>query len=70
MTTGYISRRAVLNLLKEMSVAKAEEGTWEDGWETAVDYIRNAVIKLPAVRSESADKSGTAQKILEMLTEV
>lgn len=52
MKTGYISRRAVLNLLDEMGGAKPEEGTWEDGWDTAVDTIYNAVLDLPAVKIE------------------
>lgn len=52
MKNGYINRRAVLKLLDEMGGNATEQGTWEDGWDTAVDTIYNAVLDLPAVKVE------------------
>lgn len=50
MQRGYISRKAILNLLDEMKGEEPEQGTWEDGWYSAIDTMYKEVIELPEAR--------------------
>lgn len=58
MKTGYISRKAVLNLLNEMGGCDATD-EWAKGWDKAIDTVYNAVIELPAVKVEHGKQAAT-----------